>query len=112
MICGTLAVAAGRPAPAETGYDAWLPYEPIGDADVRQRYDDLPDVVVAGDDAGCVQSAREELTHGVRQMLGRTLRVETALVDEDAIVLGTVSSAAGLLPHIGDDPELRNLGDE
>ena len=115
-ICGTLfsalAVVTVGTTHAETGYDAWLRYAPIGDADVRQRYDDLPDVVVAVDDAGCVQSARQELTRGVRGMLGKSLPVVPEMPDEDAIVLGTLRSAAKLFPQIAEDPAVGDLGDE
>ena len=106
-----VALCAFRHAAAENGYDAWLRYPPIGD-EARQAYNLLPNVLVAVDDTAIAVSAREELTRGVRGMLGTKLRVAKTLSDEDAIVLGTRSSVSNILPEIRDDPALQELGDE
>ena len=91
---GLIAVALASPCTlrAETGYDAWLRYAPTDDAARRQRYDALPAVVVALGDSVLIRSAQQELVGGVRGMLGRTLRVEAQLPQENAIVLGTLSA--------------------
>jgi alpha-glucuronidase len=77
---------------AETGYEAWLRYAPIDDAVVRQRFDALPAVVVALGDSPEIGAAQKEMIRGVRGMLGRTLRAETHLPNESAIVLGTFAA--------------------
>jgi alpha-glucuronidase len=77
---------------AETGYHAWLRY-----ASTRA---DLPAVVTAlGDDSALIRSARDELISGVRGMTGRTLRVETGIPAEDAIVLGTLAEVQQAFPE-------------
>jgi alpha-glucuronidase len=97
------------PAAAETGYDAWLRYAPIEDEAARARYDGMPACVVMLGDSEVLGSAREELIHGARGMLGRTLRVESDPRKEGAIVLGTVTAVARALPAfrppgaLGDD---------
>ncbi len=73
---------------AESGYEAWLRYAPL-DAAAAASDSHLPAVVAALDDSAVVRSAQEELIRGVRGMLGRTLRLETRLPREPAIVLGT-----------------------
>jgi alpha-glucuronidase len=93
-------VAAASPQTNELGYDAWLRYDSIEDKAVRQAYDRLPAVVVALDESLVVKAAREELLRGVRGMLGRTLRVESRLPDEDAILLGRLDSLRKTFPAL------------
>ncbi|HWW83264.1 MAG TPA: alpha-glucuronidase family glycosyl hydrolase, partial [Vicinamibacterales bacterium] len=82
-ICGLLTTGALH---AETGYDAWLRYAPVA-AD----HATIPAVVTTLGKSTLVSSARQELIRGVRGMAGRTLRVETGMPNEPAIVLGTLS---------------------
>jgi alpha-glucuronidase len=63
---------------AETGADAWLRY-------TAKYTQPVPAVVVAPDG-----SARDELIRGIRGMTGKTLRIESGIPKEAAIVLGTL----------------------
>ncbi len=93
---------------SETGYEAWLRYAPVGDAALRSYYSTLPATVVALGDSPVIGSARDELLRGVRGMLGRTLRVEKQLPNEDAIVLGDFAELRRAAPELkleGDLPE-------
>jgi alpha-glucuronidase len=69
---------------AESGYDAWLRYAPI------ENRQSVPAVIAAIGDSKLIESARQEAIRGVRGMLGRTLRIETGLPKESAIILGTL----------------------
>jgi alpha-glucuronidase len=72
---------------AESGYDAWLRYQPIqGDA-LRQYREGVPAVVVARANSTVVASAQQELLRGIRRMLGRTLRIEASSPSDGAIIL-------------------------
>ena len=73
---------------AETGYEAWLRYAPLEKAGA-QLYRSLPAAVVALDDSAVVNAAQDEMIRGMRGMIGRTLRVETAVPREPVIILGT-----------------------
>jgi alpha-glucuronidase len=95
LFLGVLTLAA--PVAGETGYDGWLRYAPI-DAVVRKRYDALPANVVALDDSQVVQTAQAELIRGLSGMLGRSLRAESGLQKESAIVLGIFASVKPLVP--------------
>ncbi|MFL6215876.1 MAG: alpha-glucuronidase family glycosyl hydrolase [Blastocatellia bacterium] len=94
----------------EPGYDAWLRYEVIDEQAARRAYDRLPAVVVALDQSVVINSAREELVRGVRRMLGRNLRVESRLPQEDAIVIGTLDALRGKLPAINPRAPLKADG--
>jgi len=71
---------------AETRRDAWLRYQ--GGSRV-----DLPAVIVALNDSRLVETARDELVRGIRGMTGRTLRIESKLPQEPAIVLNVLPTA-------------------
>ena len=103
-------LAAGVPLGAETGYDAWLRYAPIEDAAAKQRFDALPAVVVAVGDSPVIQAAQSEMIRGVRSMLGRTLRAETRMPDESAIILGTFAALRQSAPEIRFGPDLNEDG--
>src|SRR5260221_11992359 len=83
---------------AETGYDAWLRYAPVVSSAT-------PAVIVTFGDSKLVDSARQELIRGVRGMLGRTLRAETGLPKENAIVLGTLADLQQLNITVGLNPD-------
>ena len=94
---------------AETGADAWLRYAPLEDAALAQARAAMPAVVVTFENSGLESTARAELIRGVRGMLGRTLREETAQVApasagglpaEDAILLGTADQLRRAAPSV------------
>jgi alpha-glucuronidase len=75
---------------AETGADAWLRYAPLEGPALALAGADLPASVAIFEKSGLEATAQGELVRGVRGMLGRTLRQESGLVGEDAIVLATI----------------------
>src|ERR1700750_1314500 len=86
VLCGCLS--------AETGYDAWLRYQPIREPAVLNQYRKLPATVVVLDSSAPVLSAQAEMFRAVSGMLGRTLRTPRRMVDEDMIVLGTFAETS------------------
>ncbi len=85
---------------AETGYNAWLRYEAL-DGGARSQYREaMPPVVVAFGSSSVMESARWELIRGIRGMLGRTLRVESRLPRENAILLGTLDEMRRAAPQL------------
>jgi len=75
------AAAAGR---AETGYDAWLRYTP--------RAATVPAAIATIGNSPVLDSARAELVRGLRGITGRTLRIESSIPAEPAIILGTLAN--------------------
>jgi alpha-glucuronidase len=83
---------------AESGHDAWLRYAPLEGAALDQYHQAVPAVVSVLDSSAVSLSARAEIARGVKGMLGRTLREESTLPREDAIVIGTLDQLHDLLP--------------
>jgi alpha-glucuronidase len=77
---------------AETGREAWLRYAPLEGLALREARRTVPASVVSWGDSPVLNSAREELIRGIRGMLGRTLRVESTLPSESAVLIGTPES--------------------
>jgi len=84
---------------AETGANAWLRYAALDASAARPYRQSLPAVVTAVGAAAPVETAERELIRGVRGMLGRTLRVESRVPLEGAIVLGTLSEMHHAAPQ-------------
>ena len=76
---------------AETGRSAWLRYAALSDAASRPYLASLPASVTSFGDSPVIESAKRELTNGIRQQLGRTLRQESRLPAESSFVLGTLA---------------------
>ncbi len=91
---------AGLSLQAETGYDVWLRYARL---DTPPQ---IPAVVVAVGDSKLIESARAETVRGFRGMTGKTLRIESTLPKESAIVLGTLSNLRQAMPQLGLNAEL------
>ena len=91
---------------AETGYDAWLRYARLDDAAVAQYRQVVPGVIVASSDNGLEVSARDESIRGLRGMIGRTLRSESGIPKESAIILGTLEEVRRAAPQFHLDGNL------
>lgn len=87
-------------ASGETGYDAWLRYAFIDDPNVRQTYERLPATVVNLGSSPVLTAAQNELSRGVRSMLGKTLRVQSGLPEEGCILLGTLDDVRRAAPDL------------
>ena len=96
LLVGLFAAAAR----AESGRDAWLRYAPLDEPSASHARAEVPAAVVSFGDSPVLASARDELLRGVRGMLGRTLRVESALPHENAIVIGTIESLHAAAPDL------------
>jgi len=85
---------------AESGRAAWLRYAALSDPPARQYREIVPAVVATLGDAAPLESARRELLLGIRGMLGRTLRVDSRVPAEPAIVLGTLGRVRQAFPQL------------
>src|ERR1700723_3396724 len=94
---------------AEDGSQGWLRYAPPLPTDIEASYHAMPAAVVNLDSSVVSASGGNELIRGLRSMLGRTLRTETGLPDENAWVLGTTAELHAAFPNDG-APRLRPEG--
>ncbi len=85
---------------AETGSDAWLRYAPLEGATLTRARNEIPAVVVNLDDSAVAGSGQNELIRGLRGMIGRTLRAETSIPREGAIVIGTLDELRKARPQM------------
>jgi alpha-glucuronidase len=91
IVIGLFGIFHAQQLRAETGYDAWLGYAPLSESE-RAKFSSLPATVVGLGDSPLLKTSQTELIRGVRGMLGRTLKVSTVLPNENAILLGTLTS--------------------
>src|SRR5512133_1082789 len=90
LVAALLALLAAAPLLAETGHDGWLRYAPL-ESPARTRYASLPATVVVLGASPVLANGQNELVHGIRGMLDRTLRESRTMPNENAIVLGTIA---------------------
>jgi alpha-glucuronidase len=91
---------------AETGYNAWLRYAPLDEPALTQYRQAIPAAIVALKGTGPEASARDEAIRGLRGMIGRTLRAESTIPKEAAIVLGTLEELHRAAPQLHLDATL------
>ena len=85
---------------AENGADAWLRYAPLDEASAGPYRTSLPASIATCTTTPVAQSAERELLRGIRGMLGRTLRVQSSVPKESAIVLGTLADLKQAAPQL------------
>src|SRR5712691_857905 len=95
VACGCLTIGVH----AETGYDAWLRYAPLDQVALSGDRATLPAVVSTLGNSELAASGRAELIRAVRGMLGRTLRAQSGVPKESAIVLGTLAELRQAAPQ-------------
>ena len=99
LVCLLLAAI---PAFAESGYQAWLRYAPLDTPPPAA----LPATLVITGDSPVTANARAELIRGVRGMFSRTLRSESTIPRENAVLLGTLNDLRKLAPDLRLDATL------
>jgi len=93
---------------AETGEEAWLRYARLSAQEAKQ-YESFPSSLVILGDSPLLKSAQQELTRGIKAMLGNQLALDNSVPSaSSAIVLGTVDTIQSAIP----DLQLPALHDE
>jgi alpha-glucuronidase len=110
LIAAVIGALPSQSAHAETGHDAWLRYAPIDDKAVLADYEKLPTKVCVLGDSPLLKAAQDELSRGIRGMLGTAVSTAKDLPAEGAIVIGTLDNVKAALPAIGEAPTLVDDG--
>ena len=82
---------------AETGAEAWLRYAKL-EPQAAKVYENLPNKIFVRGDSSVMNSARQELSAGLAQMLGKTLITGSA--PDHAFVLATLQDLHGISPQL------------
>src|SRR5579862_3448863 len=77
VVFGSLFLLVVSPAPAEDGHEGWLRYAPL-EASAAKLYAIVPRVVVVEGDSPVLKSSQQELSRGIRGMLGFALAAQGA----------------------------------
>ena len=109
--CVLLSTAAPGPPPAEDGYDLWLRYRLVADAQRLGEYRAALSHLVVEGDSPTLRAARDELTVGLHGLLGTEVRRADRIRGDGAIIAGTprTSRLVAALPLAAD---LRRAGAE
>jgi alpha-glucuronidase len=85
---------------AETGSEGWLRYTRTNSAGIPDVVTVLGDApAIAGTTPTMLASARREIVRGVQGMAGKTLRAESGIPKDGAIVLGTLDAIRKAAPE-------------
>jgi alpha-glucuronidase len=111
-LLGCALLGSAPPAPrGEDGYELWLRYRPVTDASLRREYRAAIAYLVLEGDSPTLRAAREELTTGLRGLLGAAVPVAHAVARDGAIVAGTPATSP-LVAALPIAAELGQAGNE
>ena len=108
---GLVALAAVRPLQAENGYDLWLRYSPIDNAERLATYRASLKTIVVPTRTPTGAVIRAELQRGLSRMLGAPVPSGERVQDEGSVVVGTPSTSP-LVARLRWDKALAAAGDE
>jgi len=109
--CGFAALAAVRPARAESGYDLWLRYAPVENAERRAAYLSAVKSIVVPTRTPTGAVIRAELQRGLSRMLAVPVTAREGVEEDGAVVVGTPATSA-LVAGLRWDKALAAAGDE
>jgi alpha-glucuronidase len=94
---------------AETGQEAWLRYAPLDPA-ASAKYSTVPRLILRVGDSPLLESAEQELTRGLRGLLGGEFRATTSVTEGPVILMGTLDSLRTVLKGSVSPPSLSEDG--
>ena len=109
--CVLLIAAAPAPPPAEDGYDLWLRYRLVADAERLSEYRAALSHLVVEGDSPTLRATRDELMVGLRGLLGSEIRHADRIREDGAVIAGTPATSR-LVAALPLSDELRRAGAE
>jgi alpha-glucuronidase len=79
---------------AESGYDLWLRYVPVSDANTLSSYKNAASQIVIQGTSATMTAAGNELIKGIQGLLGQTVQKQSSVTADGAIVVGTPSNSS------------------
>jgi alpha-glucuronidase len=111
LALGLIALVASHPAAAESGYDLWLRYAPVENAQRRAEYRSAIRSIVVPTRSPTGAVIRAELQRGLSRLLGASVPSSERRADEGAVVVGTPATSA-LVAGLRWDKALAAVGEE
>jgi alpha-glucuronidase len=108
LLTAALAAATAR---AEDGYELWLRYRPIADAQLLGHYRARLAGLVASEGSPTLRAAKEELVRGLGGLLGAELP-RLAAPDRDGVLMVGTTATAPWLASLDLAADLQRAGDE
>src|SRR4051812_42326895 len=87
------AIVVPSAARAEDGYELWLRYHQVADANRLTEYRAAIQRLVVTGDSPTLRAARDELLVGLGGLLGRRLDLSDALTSNGTLIVGTPASS-------------------
>jgi alpha-glucuronidase len=95
---------------AESGYDAWLRYQPLPASTVEADLKALGNSVTLLGSSEVLLAARNEFSRGIRAMLGRMPRFDSTVPVTGGVVIGQLRDVAEAFPSAGLDANITGDG--
>jgi alpha-glucuronidase len=111
LVCLAVALLAGAGVRAETGYNLWLRYTPIENAEQATAYTTHARTIVVESQTQTGGIIRAELSRGLSGMLGREVPPASNVAADGAVVVGTPRYSP-LVAALLWDAQLTELGSE
>ena len=99
------------PARAEDGYDLWLRYQRIADADLLKQYRSAVNALIVGGESPTMNAAVSELRRGLRGLLDADIATAENVARDGALIVGTPARLP-ILAGLGLETDLRSVGNE
>ncbi len=97
--------------PNEDGYEAWLRYQLVEDAEMLQQYRSMINSVIVAGDSPTIQAISDELSEALPQLLSKQLLFDNSFTDSGNLIIGT-SGTSARINALGMSDELSQIGDE
>ena len=88
-----VALCVGATAEAEDGYELWLRYPLVSDARLLKQYRESSAALLVAGDSPTARIVREELSRGLRGLLGAEIPLARDVSRDGVLVAGTPTSS-------------------
>lgn len=95
----------------EDGYEAWLRYPLVENADALEQYRPLINSVIVAGNSPTIQAISDELSEALPKLLGTQLLFDNQFSNSGNLIIGTPNSSARI-KELELQPELAELGEE
>lgn len=107
----SVALCLGTTARAEDGYELWLRYPLVSDARLLKQYRESSAALLVAGDSPTSRVVREELSRGLRGLLGAEVPLARD-VSRDGVIVAATPKSSPIVAGLRLDEDLKRAGDE